>query len=290
MTPLEVVQSRFQMGSGGFFVLIGSQRSGTNFVREVLNTHPKVHVHGEVMWPSPHPAVWHNFLRTCSYRSQPAVLDADANQLLDDYLVHLSEDTRRGNPMKADSLSMIGIDIKYNQMRTAGPLIQDLNAPPFLFGYLRDRRIPLLHVFRRNLLHQALSLVIAEVRGIYHNYGGRAFEGSLVVEPARVVDLCHWIAGQRALFCQMSSGSEVHDLCYEDLADLCNVDPSEENLDAACGVVAGLSRFLAVNPDFRRPKSISKVINRPFREILANYDELKRAILVSEFHQFEASI
>jgi hypothetical protein len=290
MTPQEALQTRFQMGPAGFFVLVGSQRSGTNFVREVLNTHPKVHVHGEVMWPSPHPAVWHNFLRTCSYRSQPAILDADASQLFDDYLVHLSEDTRRGNPMKADSVSMIGIDIKYNQMRTAGPLIQDLSAPPFLFGYLRDRRIPLLHVLRRNLLHQALSLVIAESRGIYHNYGGRTFDGNLVVEPSRVVERCYWIAEQRALFRQMSSGSEVHDLAYEDLADLCDQDSSEDKLDASSEVVAGLTAFLAVDADFRRPKSISKVINRPYRKILSNYEELKRAILVSEFHQFEGSI
>ncbi|MEY2715420.1 MAG: hypothetical protein RIT24_1763 [Planctomycetota bacterium] len=290
MTPQEALQTRFQMGPAGFFVLVGSQRSGTNFVREMLNTHPKLHVHGEVMWPSPHPAVWHNFLRTCSYRSQPAVLDADANQLLDDYLVHLSEDTRRGNPMKADSLSMIGVDIKYNQMRTAGPLIQDLNAPPFLFGYLRDRRIPLLHVFRRNLLHQALSLVIAESRGVYHNYGGRTFEGNLVVEPARVVERCYWIAEQRALFRQMSTGSEVYDLAYEDLAELCEGAPSEDKLEASSEVVAGLCGFLAVDADFRRPKSISKVINRPFHQILSNYEELKRAILVSEFHQFEGSI
>ena len=290
MTPQEALQTRFQMGPAGFFVLIGSQRSGTNFVREVLNTHPNVHVHGEVMWPSPHPAVWHNFLRACSYRAQPAVLDADASQLLDDYLVHLSEDTRRGNPMKADSLSMIGIDIKYNQMRTAGPLIQDLNAPPFLFGYLRDRRIPLLHVFRSNLLHQALSMVIAEARGVYHNYEGRAFEGSLFVEPSRVVELCYWIAEQRALFRQMSSGSEVHDLAYEDLAEICDQHSSEERLDASSEVVAGLSGFLAVDADFRRPKSISKVLNRPFQQILSNYEALKRAILVSEFHQFEGSI
>lgn len=290
MTPQEALQTRFQMGPAGFFVLVGSQRSGTNFVREVLNTHPKLHVHGEVMWPSPHPAVWHNFLRTCSYRSQPAVLDADANQLLDDYLVHLSEDTRRGNPMKADSLSMIGVDIKYNQMRTAGPLIQDLNAPPFLFGYLRDRRIPLLHVFRRNLLHQALSLVIAESRGIYHNYGGRSFEGDLFVEPSRVVERCYWIAEQRALFRQMSSGTELHDLAYEDLADLCDASEMDVPLDGGSAVVVGLSKFLGVDPDFRRPKSISKVINRPFRKILSNYEALKRAILVSEFHQFEGSI
>lgn len=274
----------------GFFVLIGSQRSGTNFLREVLNTHPKLHVHGEVMWPSPHPSVWHNFLRANSYRAHPAVVDADANQVLDDYLVHLAEDTRRGNPMKADTVSNIGIDIKYNQMRVPGPLTQDLQAPPFLFGYLKKRGIPLLHVFRRNLLHQALSLVIAEDRGIYHNYGSQHFKGNVVVEPARVVDRCYWIAEQRALFRQMSSGSEVHDIAYEDLAEVCDQDASELQLDATAAVVLGLADFLKVEVDFRRPKTISKVINRPFRQVLSNYGELKRAILVSEFHQFEGSI
>lgn len=290
MIPSEAPRNRFKIDSAEFFVLAGSQRSGTNFVREALNTHPQVHVHGEVMWPSPHPAGWHTFLRTCAHRSNPPVLRADATALMDDYLAYLAEDTRRGNPMKADGLAQIGLDIKYNQFRFVGPIIQDLAEVPFLLSYLLDRRIPIVHVYRRGLLHQALSMVIADLRGVYHSYQGVALEGQIEVDPAAVIDRCHWIVEQRELFRQFTQGAIVHELVYEDVVEWSKSDPAVEASGSAPGSSGGLARFLGVDERFRGSQTLSKVIDRPYHEFLSNYASLKKVVLDSPFHGYADSI
>ena len=52
---------------GGYrlFVVIGAQRTGTNILREILNTNERIAMLGEVLMPSPAPADWDNFCRTC---------------------------------------------------------------------------------------------------------------------------------------------------------------------------------------------------------------------------------
>ena len=56
--------SNYQVDGTNFFILVGSQRSGTNFLRELLNTNDQTVVQGEVLMPYPHPAQWPNYLRT----------------------------------------------------------------------------------------------------------------------------------------------------------------------------------------------------------------------------------
>ena len=43
------------------FVVIGTQRTGTNILRETLNTNEEIAMLGEVLTPSPAPAHWDNF-------------------------------------------------------------------------------------------------------------------------------------------------------------------------------------------------------------------------------------
>ena len=74
--------THYQLGNEGLFALIGSQRSGTNFFREVMNTNPRTVVHGEIMWPYPLPNVWHNYVRTTAWRAIPPILTNDAAALV----------------------------------------------------------------------------------------------------------------------------------------------------------------------------------------------------------------
>lgn len=45
------------------FVVIGAQRTGTNLLREILNTNERIAMLGEVLTPSPAPAHWDNYCR-----------------------------------------------------------------------------------------------------------------------------------------------------------------------------------------------------------------------------------
>jgi len=290
MTSSAPSQANYQLGPARSFVLVGSQRSGTNFLREVLNTHPNLAVHGEVLWPYPHPSIWHNYVRTAVSRAMPPVLAADATALVDDYFVYLADDTMRGHPHKAKNLRWVGIDIKYNQLRHIAPLIQDLMAPPFLLGYFRERRVPILHLHRRNVLHQALSMVIADQRNVYHDYQGRGFDERITVNPKTVIDRCHWIRAERDLFRELGKDLEVLELAYEDVAAACDGVEAGKPLAAGDAPLAQIAVFLKVPSTFARPGSISKVIDKPYRDVLANHAEVVRQVEQSEFREFASTI
>jgi len=53
------VGTHHQVEGATFFALIGSQRCGSNFMRELLGTNPQTIVHGEIFMPFPLPNCWH---------------------------------------------------------------------------------------------------------------------------------------------------------------------------------------------------------------------------------------
>ena len=67
------------LGKAIHFALVGIQRSGTNLLREVLNTNPRIALLAEVLL-SHHalPTSWHYFVRGLGTRSVPPSSESDA--------------------------------------------------------------------------------------------------------------------------------------------------------------------------------------------------------------------
>jgi len=287
--PIRSLQN-YQVEDTRFFVLVGSQRSGTNFCREVLNTSFQTFVHGEVLLPYPTPSTWHNFVRTMVSRALPPVLPQDAAELVDDYLIFVRDDTRRAAPSKATKLKALGFDIKYNQLRFIKPVLCDLRDRPFLLDYLRARSIPILHMVRRNMLHQALSIQIAAKRNAYHNYpgggGGGGGGNKITLSVDDLLGCLTWIDDEVTHFRQLTAGMQVLDVAYEDLVSACDkADPSGW-LDPYNELLDGIRTTLGVENAFFRPTSLKKVIDRPYREIVANHAEIVAAVAESKFARF----
>ena len=281
----------YQIEDTRFFVLVGSQRSGTNFCREVLNTSFQTFVHGEILLPYPTPNTWHNFVRTMVSRAMPPITPQDAADLVDDYLIFVRDDTRRAVPSKASNLKSLGFDIKYNQLRFIKPVLTDLRDGPFLLDYLRARSMPILHMVRRNMLHQALSIEIASRRNSYHNYGsGGGSSARVTLSVDALLGCLQWIEDEVAEFRKLAAGMNVLDVHYEDLVAACAkadasgwLDPYNELLDA-------LRKTLGVENAFFRPTSLKKVIDRPYSEIVANHGEIVAAVAKSKWARFADSI
>ncbi len=288
-TPDPRKGTHYQVSNIGYFVLIGSQRSGTNFFREVVNTNPHAFVHGEILWPYPNTNVWHNYMRMMVSRAQPAVSPNDCTALIDDYFVYLTDDSKRSNPEKSGALGVIGVDIKYNQLGYIRPLNQDLGSPPFLLSYLGTRKIPIVHMMRRNLVHQALSLTISEARNVYHNYGGKTFTDKLEISPERLLVFATWVSGQRQVFHGMSESHNVLNIYYEDIASAC-AEAGEGGDISEHADLKRIAEFMDVPSIFSNPTSIKKVINRPYSEILSNYKAVRKAIDRSPFAEFASTI
>lgn len=282
--------THYQVGNTGYFALIGSQRSGSNFFREVVCTNTTAVVHGEMLWPYPLHNVWHNFLKTVAGSAPPPIFDHDATKLVDDYFVYLGEDTRRGHPHKAADLRCIGVDLKYNQLRYISPLIWDLVKRPFLFDYFKNRRVPIVHMLRRNIIQQALSLLIAQNRNVYHNYGGKKFEGKLELAPDQVVGRAFWLSNEINKFREHSKDLNVLEVYYEDVAEACAQADAEGRIDTGCAVMAQIADFIGVPNQFSNPSTISRVINRPYAEIISNHKAVVKAIKDSQFGEFAPTV
>ena len=283
------ISENYQVEGVTYFALVGSQRCGTNFFRELMNTNLQTVVHGEILMPFPLPNCWHNYVRTMVNRAMPPVYANDCVELVDDYLVFLREDVKRGYPGKLGELRAVGLDIKYNQLRFIAPLILPLQQKPFLIDYFSRRNLPIVHMIRRNTIHQALSANIAKARNVYHNYGGKKFDGKVRLDPESLLAHARWVAGEVEEFRKLASGMNYLEVCYEDVA----ADSAEVDAD---GRIRGnkamprVAEFLGVPAEFYAPSTISKVINRPYAEIIENYDEIVGVVKKSEFKKMADTV
>ena len=289
-SPTIRASANHQVDGSVVFLLVGSQRSGTNFLRELIGTNPAAIVHGEVLYPYPLPNCYHNFVRTMVTRQIPPLHYEDGIGLLDDYMVFLREDCKRSYPSKAGMVKALGIDVKYNQLRFVTPVHYDLHLRPLLLEYCGRHGVPILHLVRTNVLHQALSMALAEARNVYHNYGGGGSAAPVAVEPERVLQCARWVESEAAVFRDMTRDLRVLEISYERLIAACARVAPGAKLGASARVMGEVASFLGIDNDFEHPASIKKVVDRPYAELLSNYAAVVAAVRGSEFEPFLDSI
>ena len=85
MRVLANSDTRSQVDDVHLFVVIGAQRTGTNILREILNTNEHIAMLGEVLSPSPAPAHWDNFCRSSAGSHACPTTYGEAESLLDRY-------------------------------------------------------------------------------------------------------------------------------------------------------------------------------------------------------------
>jgi hypothetical protein len=312
------------------FLVTGTQRTGTNLLREVLNTHPGIAMMGEVLTPAPvpghqlpvppypdqspketassyqiegtvpgpiHPglryaAYWGNFLRTLPVRAFPAKTAPEAEALLDRYFDYLLDLVRtRWAVDDKTGVRAIGIDIKYTHLGRLAPTDWDPALPPFLLGYLRARGVPIIHALRRNVIQCAISGMIMRQTGIAHNYGGRTMEERITIDVPRCLGWAWWIRNEREKFLEQAKGFSMVDCEYDDLArEIARADPLTGEIPDAPGPLRDLAGALGVPFQFRYNGGLQKSINIPYSRLLTNRDELVRTLGETKFAEFAATL
>ena len=141
-----------------FTVMLARQRSGTNALEAVLESHPSIFCTREVLHPSPE-AHAHldpnlNYFRFLERYPAPTLAwargsDASQEKLLLEYLRFL-----RGSTDKP----RIILDIKYNAAHHFDGPWRSLVAEPHLLRLIRQHGLGVLHLTRRNYLRYAISL------------------------------------------------------------------------------------------------------------------------------------
>src|ERR1700689_4064665 len=85
MLPDEETDGSGRSGRDRLFAVIGAQRTGTNLLREILNSNDQIAMLGEVLTPHTAPAHWDNFCRDLPVRGTHPATVGEAEALLDQY-------------------------------------------------------------------------------------------------------------------------------------------------------------------------------------------------------------
>ena len=272
------------------FVVIGAQRTGTNILREILNTNEQIAMLGEVLTPSPAPAHWDNFCQSHPARSVLPATFSETESLLDKYFEFVRYRIR--NHWEGDKKRRshaFGVDIKYNQLRDIAPANWSTSSPAFILGYLRSRGATIVHT-TRNVLHCAISTFIAERRNVWHNYDGAAIDRSYHLDIQECLAHARTIVKHRDSFLEATAGCKVVNCSYESLIEDISRAGSREEIPAAPGSLWDIAQALEASFIFRYDRRLQKAINIPYSRLLSNYDALVSQLKDSEFSNLVSTL
>jgi hypothetical protein len=312
------------------FVVTGTQRTGTNLLRELLNTNRSIAMVAEILTPcvppghklpeppypdqSPeeaassyqlpgmgpgpqypglnHRGYWGNFLRTLPAGAFPAETPADGEKLLDRYFDFLLE-LIRNQWVGGDKVDVraIGVDIKYSHLHRLAPRQWDPSLPPFLLGYLRSRGALLIHALRRNLVHCTVSALAVNRTGICHNYAKKEMDGRFAIDLNEFLVYARRIVSEREAFLRHAGGFDMVEYEYEDLAgELARADASSGQIAPGNGPLSDIARALGVPYQFVYSGRLEKTINIPYDRLLSNREELVRGLEQTEFRELALTL
>jgi hypothetical protein len=265
------------------FVVIGAQRTGTNILREILNTNDQIAMLGEVLSPSSAPAHWDNFCSGLPVRSANPVSTGEAEALLDQYfefvryriINHWADNKKKGS-------HAFGVDIKYNQLTRIAPANWDSTKAPFILCYLRSRGVTMIHT-TRNVIHSAISALIASQRNFWHNYDGTVINRAYNIEVEDCLAYARTIVQQRESFVRAVHDCKVINCRYDSLIDDIERSGSNGEISRGLGPLGNIARALGSAFRFRYDRSLQKAINVPYSALLSNYDVLVERLQDSEF-------
>jgi hypothetical protein len=271
------------------FVVIGAQRTGTNILREILNTNDQIAMLGEVLSPSPSPAHWDNFCRMLPIRSVRPANYAEAEALLDQYFEFVRYRIRNHwEGHRKSGSRAFGVDIKYNQLKLIGPS-DWYSTSPFILHYLRSRGAILIHT-TRNVIHSAISTMIASQRNIWHNYQGAVIDRDYQINVDECLALARTIVECHRAFLKCAGGNMVVDCRYDNLIDDLARAGLQEEIPEGPGPLLNIAQALEGTFKFRYDRHLQKAINVPYPRLLSNYDVFVRRLRDSEFSAFASTL
>jgi hypothetical protein len=277
-----------------FIVLLARQRSGTNPLRSVLDTHPEIFSVPEVFNDRPTPD-WElevetnyvNFLAKRVSGDLHAVLAAeDHRELFLDFLEYLRCFTDR---------RFIVVDVKYNSTHHVMKYWRFITEEPFLFTVMRNEKIRVLNLTRHNYLRYWLSEVKAHLTQRWEafdervvgnrpwylaKYAGRPDSADVkvhldVAETLQTLELCR--SENEVVAASFAGYDRYLQLDYEDLFREIGAPVSEEAL-------VRIAEWLGIEPAFaeRRPQYKKQSV-LALADTIENYDEVASALRDTPF-------
>lgn len=243
------------------FVILGTQRTGTTWIRTTLNSHPGILALGEVFlyshgrFPLRRKAgldVEDSYRRFIEASVKRRVLHHLARpRVVEEYLDALY--SRRGHEA-----------IGFKLMRT------HCRQFPSVVPYLLERHIPAIHVVRRNVLKTLISRETARQRKLFHARKGVPV-AKIRIDAAALPGSLESIDADNAAWERIFGDSVYLKLSYESF-----VENRERELER-------IYDFLAVPSHPEVESDLVKLNPESLQDILLNYDEVAASLKGTRF-------
>lgn len=242
------------------FIIVCAARTGSTLLRLLLQSHPDICCHGEIITPDERHVV------------QLAGMKADYKSNLRDLLI----DTRKSDPARflcdfalyPGRFLAVGLKIKYSEFLPE--VIGNAHA-----WVLENMDVKIIHLRRRNLLRRLVSHQFALQTGVNMVLtGGNVPEyKSLRLDFDACVDDFETVRAEEERFSSLFSGHPVIDLAYEAV-----VDPQS-------GERARILDFLGV-PQAPLSTPMVKLGRDDLGESIENYEDLRRQAQGTPYAKF----
>jgi len=273
------------------FIVVGSQRTGTTLLRDILNSNDEIAMVAEVMIPYPAPSHWNNFVPTLPQGCYPPETEQSGLLLLDRYFNFVRGRIRdHWTGGKKNHAFAIGVDIKCNQLRSVDPTRWPNSSPPFLLHHAEQRQIVLINTIRKNVMQCAISAMIATYRGYWHNYDGRIIDRPYEINVNECLNYARTLIEEQREFERFTTGCCVVACHYEDLVQTTALAGPDGDLSEHPGPLAEIATALGATCSFRFDGKLKKAINLPYSQVLSNHQALVAAIRSSEFCELADTI
>lgn len=240
-------------------VLLSVQRSGTNFLRRVLGSHPAVDpLFGEIFDPG------HIGNELSFFHFYERAVAANPSLCLPDQRILAFENYIEFLDKRVQSSYYI-LDIKYNSIRQMESYWSGRRE--VLAQYIIDKQWPVIHLIRTDLVAAIFSQLRARKTGVYvtkaQNYR------DTFSDAVDAVQMVKGVAHRRRLIQQYRrdfDGARLLEIAYEDLINAPN--------GISDSAMVKLCDFLGVTDEFSRTPETIKLITQPMSQAIRNYDEI----------------
>ncbi len=262
------------MTRSNFVVLLARQRSGTNALRSIMESHPDIFCFNEVFSFNDHASEdaalrapnFFTFLTEYARGDIRRVLPDRHETLFLDFLEYLG---------CFSSKRYLIIDVKYNSSHFFTKPFSDNMTRPYVFDLMRARELPVLHVTRKNYLRYVLSVMKAWRSRSYalSTRDARSHSDSSIRLDVgfllRTLDVCH----DEDSVIERAFGSYPRLLSY----DYAELFPGGRE-PIASAFLEELSRWLGVANTFCSETEFEKQSSLPLAETIENFDEVAAAL------------
>ena len=237
------------------FIILGRSRSGSNFLRGLMNSHSEIVVFGELFqnekaigWAYP------GYIQTRRM----------INQFHNEPVKFLQTQVFRRFPTR---VMAVGFKIFYYHAQTK-------NWRPVWDNLINDKTIKVVHIKRRNILKTHLSRKLAAKTDVWVNTS-RSEENiqQVIIDDKECLKDFIQTREWEKTYDQLFSAHPVIQIYYEELAQ----DYVSE--------IDRVQKFLGVRVETLKPETF-KQASRPISKSIANYDDLKQKFIGSPWESF----